>query len=158
MADFDEAIRKIIRFEGGYVNDPDDRGGETKFGISKRQYPDLDIKKLTINEAERIYHRDYWQKIKGFALPQKIAEALFDTAVNIGVRRAVKLAQQIAGVKIDGDMGPVSLRAINAFADKDDFMRRFILARIHYYVRIAKKRNAQRKYMYNWVKRSVSFL
>ena len=55
MAEFKLAIPRVITNEGGYVNDPDDPGGETKYGISKRSYPALDIKNLTVEQATAIY-------------------------------------------------------------------------------------------------------
>ena len=63
QASFNFAISHIFMFEGGYVNDPLDKGGETKYGISKRQYPHLDIKNLTKEDAGKIYYRDYFEKI-----------------------------------------------------------------------------------------------
>lgn len=80
-----EAIKNVLRREGGYVNDPVDKGGETKFGISKRAYPNLDIKNLTEAQAATIYKRDYWDKINADQLPANIREMAFDSAVNHGV-------------------------------------------------------------------------
>ena len=57
---FDKAFEFTIGVEGGYVNDPSDPGGETKFGVSKKSYPNLDIKNLTITQAKEIYYKDYW--------------------------------------------------------------------------------------------------
>ncbi|KWT77357.1 glycosyl hydrolase 108 family protein [Candidatus Magnetominusculus xianensis] len=62
------AVRFVLDAEGGYVNDPDDPGGETKYGISKRAYPSLDIKSLTIEDAKRLYRRDYWGRASCDAL------------------------------------------------------------------------------------------
>jgi hypothetical protein len=59
---FERAVAFVLRHEGGYVNDPRDPGGETKYGISKRAYPRLDIKGLTEADAKEIYRRDYWEK------------------------------------------------------------------------------------------------
>jgi len=64
MADFNQAIEKTLVNEGGYINDPLDAGGKTKFGISKRSYPDVDIKNLTVDGAKSIYKKDYWDKLK----------------------------------------------------------------------------------------------
>ena len=61
-ARFLKAFEKVLRHEGGYVNDPLDLGGETKYGISKRSYPHLDIKNLTLDQAKQIYFRDFWQR------------------------------------------------------------------------------------------------
>jgi hypothetical protein len=80
-----DAIQRVIQREGGYVNDPDDVGGETKFGISKNAYPKLDIANLTEAEAARIYKRDYWDRIEADKLPANIREMAFDAAVNQGV-------------------------------------------------------------------------
>ena len=58
---FNKIIEKVLEHEGGYVNDPKDLGGETKYGITKRFYPDVDIKNLTKEQAKTIYHTDYWK-------------------------------------------------------------------------------------------------
>jgi hypothetical protein len=94
---FEAAMNFVLRWEGGYVNDPYDPGGETKYGISKRQYPHLDIKNLTLDQAKEIYRRDYWAPSGCDKLPPQAAVALFDTAVNIGVRRALSLWSQSGG-------------------------------------------------------------
>lgn len=77
---FDQAVAFVLaeKIEGGYVNDPRDPGGETKFGISKRSYPREDIKALTRDRAITIYKRDYWDKPGCDKLPPKLAVALFD--------------------------------------------------------------------------------
>ena len=59
---FDKAMNFVGLMEGGYVNDPIDKGGETKYGISKRSYPNLDIKNLTKEQAREIYYKDFWLK------------------------------------------------------------------------------------------------
>lgn len=104
----------VIGTEGGYVNDPLDPGGETKFGVSKRAYPDVDIAALTMADAQAIYFRDYWLKIAGDSLPVELAFLVFDAAVNSGVSRAVKWLQATAHVIEDGVIGPKTLAAVNA--------------------------------------------
>lgn len=92
---FQSAFEMVIGTEGGYVNDPHDPGGETKYGISKRAYPDLDIENLTLEQAKDIYLRDYWGPAGcGAAMDDALATLLFDCAVNQGVFRA----KQIAGL------------------------------------------------------------
>ena len=59
MEHFSEIIPIVLRHEGGYVNDPLDKGGETNYGISKRSYPHLDIHSLTLADAKTIYKRDF---------------------------------------------------------------------------------------------------
>lgn len=90
---FDRAFEFVIGHEGGYVNDPQDPGGETKFGISKRAYPDLDIKALTLEQAKSIYFRDYWVAAGcGAVADESMAILMFDCAVNQGVSRAKQIA------------------------------------------------------------------
>lgn len=109
--DFKTAIAHILHFEGGYVNDPKDLGGETKYGISKRSYPHLDIKNLTRQEAEIIYKLHYWDVIKGNELPEKVRLMVFDCAVNQGVLFASRTLQKCTGVTPDGIIGPVTIYA-----------------------------------------------
>ena len=81
---FDTAFLDTIGLEKGYVNDPNDPGGETKYGISKRSYPNIDIKNLTLAEAKVIYKRDFWNKLKLDKVNNiQIAGEIFDTAVNM---------------------------------------------------------------------------
>lgn len=115
---FDNAFATLIGVEGGYVNDPHDTGGETKYGISKRSYPSLDIASLTLDQAKAIYIRDYWTKIRGDDVPASVAIVLFDSAVNSGVEAAVKWAQAAVGVTADGQMGPITLSALTAANDR----------------------------------------
>lgn len=82
---FETAVAIVFEHEGGYVNDLRDAGGETNFGISKRAYPDLNIKELTKADARLIYKRDYWDKIHADSLPEKLRLIAFDCAVNQGV-------------------------------------------------------------------------
>lgn len=111
MNNFDKAVAHILEAEGGYVNDPNDPGGETNFGICKRQYPDLDIKNLTKAEASAIYKRDYWDNVKGDKLPWPLALFVFDAAVNQGVDAAVKTLQKTLRVPQDGILGLQTLKA-----------------------------------------------
>ena len=81
MTSFDNAFDRVIGHEGGYVNNSKDPGGETKYGISKRAYPTLDIKSLTLADAKAIYKRDYWDRAQCDALPPGVAFDVFDAAV-----------------------------------------------------------------------------
>ena len=75
---FDEIIEKVLEHEGGYVNDPDDAGGETNYGIAKRWYPNVDIKNLTKEQAKKIYHTDYWRRGKCDEVPPQLRHIYFD--------------------------------------------------------------------------------
>jgi lysozyme family protein len=112
MASFDEAFVLVVGSEGGYANNPADPGGETHWGVSKRSYPALDIKNLTIDQAKAIYERDYWAKVGADKLPPPLALVLFDAAVNNGPSRAARWLQQAVGVPQDGVVGPLTLAAV----------------------------------------------
>lgn len=111
---FDQAFERLIGHEGGYVNDPRDPGGETKFGISKRSYPAEDIKALTLERAKAIYRRDFWGVAGCDAVPDAMKFDLFDMAVNSGPVTAIKTLQRSAGVTPDGLLGPITLQALNS--------------------------------------------
>lgn len=111
---FDEAFTKLIGHEGGYTVGVGDPGGETKYGISKRSYPSLDIKALTIAESKAIYKRDFWGPAGCDAVPDGVKFDLFDTAVNSGVKTAVKLLQRAVGEVDDGVLGPRTLQALQS--------------------------------------------
>lgn len=107
---FKEAVKFVIIEEGGHVLDPDDPGGETKFGISKKSYPELNIATLTKEAAIKIYKRDYWEKLP--VLPDSLKFLVFDCAVNVGTSRAIKLLQTAIGASPDGHFGPRSQAAL----------------------------------------------
>lgn len=131
MNNFGAAFSITVGVEGGYQNNPNDRGnwtggeigvGEnqgTKYGISAAAYPNLDIANLTRDQAAAIYQSDYWNKISGNALPSGVDIMVFDTAVNSGVGAASHLLQRAAGMSEadqDGDIGPKTLAAVQQFA------------------------------------------
>jgi len=108
---FMDAMPILLEFEGGYVNNPQDPGGETKYGISKRAYPKEDIKDMTLKRAYEIYKRDYWDPLLIDQLPPRLRFTMFDTAVNSGVKQAVKMLQKTVGTVQDGVLGPKTLQA-----------------------------------------------
>lgn len=117
---FQKAIAVVLAHEGGYVNNPADPGGETKFGISKRSYPNLDIKNLTRDQAVEIYRRNWWDRLRlGELQDTDVATKVFDLAVNMGAGTSVKLLQRALRavgrtVTADGVMGPQTIAAVNA--------------------------------------------
>ena len=117
---WDDAFEKVIGHEGGYVNNPNDPGGETKYGISKRSYPDEDIAGMTLTRAKEIYKRDYWDKCRCDELPHPVDFITFDAAVNSGCTRAAKWLQQaMTGVQVDGLIGrrtTAASHALNPYA------------------------------------------
>lgn len=130
---FERAFIALIGDEGGYVNDPRDPGGETKFGISKRAYPSENIKSLTLERAKQIYHRDYWQSCMCDEFSYAAGYLLFDAAVNMGVGTAIQLMQEALDVVADGRIGPITRRAIAQNANSTEFVVRFQAERGLYY-------------------------
>ena len=88
-------IAEILKHEGGYVNHPADKGGPTKYGITQRTYPDLDIASLTREQAAEIYYRDWYLPLRCDRInDERVALKLLDVAVNMGASRAVRIFQQ----------------------------------------------------------------
>ena len=111
--------------EGGYVNNPHDKGGVTKYGISKKAYPNEDIENLTLDRAKEIYYRDYWTRCKCDNLPDSLSIAVFDFAVNSGIKTAIKKLQIALGITADGIIGNQTVGACNRLPVKrvlDDYM------------------------------------
>lgn len=115
---WDRAFDLLMQNEGGYVNDPKDSGGETKYGISKKQYPDLDIQNLSLEQAKDIYHKDYWHRYKCDYLPDSISIALFDSVVNSSAKKMITLLQESLGVCADGVIGNQTIGACNRLPQK----------------------------------------
>jgi len=99
-SDFLKAFDFVIKHEGGYVNHPSDPGGETKYGISKRAYPNLNIKNLTIDDVRKIYHSDYWIPAGGEELEWPVNLVQFDCAVNCGVGTAKKFLKEVGPIAL----------------------------------------------------------
>ena len=99
LTTFNNIIEVVLQHEGGYVNDPNDLGGETKYGITKSFYPDVDIKNLTKEQAKHIYHTDYWRRAKCDEVPPHLRHIYFDMCVNFGQGGAVKVLQRTANAK-----------------------------------------------------------
>ena len=135
MGMFDYFIERVLVHEGGYVNDPRDPGQETRWGISKRAYPHLDIRNLTRAQAIDIYRRDFWQRVRGDELPREFAFQALDAAVNHGIGNAVRWMQRAAGVADDGVIGPVTLAAVQR-AQAADLVLRFNAERLRFYAKL----------------------
>lgn len=143
MSAFTQSFEIVVGHEGGYTDNPQDRGnwtsgtigqGElrgTKYGISAAAYPDVDIKSLTLDDSRTLYKRDYWDKIEGDSLDPGLALVVFDAAVNNGVGRAVRWLQEAVGVTADGVIGDATRAAIKA-ADATEALVGVHAARIHF--------------------------
>lgn len=150
---FMDAMTVLLDFEGGYVNDPRDPGGETKYGISKRAYPNEDIVNLTVERACTLYKRDYWDRLKADDLPGKVRYAVFDAAVNSGVAQAVKWLQRAAGAQVDGVMGPRTLQKV-AEVDPLSLAVQFLAIRLEFMTEL----KTFQTYGRGWTKRIVDNL
>lgn len=151
---FDRFIPVILDHEGGYVNDPDDAGGETNMGIAKKFFPDVDIKNLTVAQAKQIYFDSYFKPLNLFYVKNDLlALHIFDMAVNAGKTTAVKLLQELLhGCEVDGSIGPITAQSI-AYADvTTDLVQAYKAKRIEYYYRISRKRN-NGKFLKGWINR-----
>lgn len=150
-----EAIRKVIIAEGGskITNDKDDSGGLTKYGISQKSYPNLDIRNLTESQAIAIYKRDFWDKILGDQIKSyNVAYALFNQAVVRGVGAAVMTAQKVLGVNVDGGMGPMTLSKLNSISEKS-FLERFLAESIQEAKDLVARRPKDAKFLDGWINR-----
>ena len=130
MMTFDECFAKLIGHEGELSNHPADKGGLTKYGISQRAYPALDIAALTLDTAKEIYRRDFWD-ILGEA-HSSIKFQVFDAAVNHGHGNAIRFLQRAVGVADDGAWGKVSQAALNRM-ETNDVLLRFVAYRLKFW-------------------------
>lgn len=120
---FLSAINRVLGHEGGYVNDPADPGGETKWGISKRSYPNLSIKELTRDDAIAIYYKDFWVAAYCEEFEDGVAYQLLDSAVNSGIAQSIRFLQRAVGVADDGYFGPHTLAAVGDVSESDLIMK-----------------------------------
>lgn len=132
---YDTAFDRVMGHEAGYVNDPHDPGGETKWGISKRSYPHVNIHELTREGAKAIYVRDFWARIHGDELPDGVAFQAFDFAVNSGIETAIRYLQRALFVADDGFWGPVTREAAQGY-NESDIILRLIAERLDYMTRL----------------------
>lgn len=152
--DWNEAINFVLEMEGEYTLDPNDPGGETKYGISKKSYPYLDIKNLSRQNAVEIYKRDFWVPCHCADLPRHFALFVFDAAVNQGPRVAVRLMQIALGVLVDGIIGPKTLSAAHSAQPKA--VRLALAERLAAYARLMAENPKLLVFARNWSYRVLS--
>jgi lysozyme family protein len=151
-------IDRIIAREGGakITRDPNDPGGLTKFGISQKAYPNLDIANLTYEQAKDIYIRDYYTKNNIQLLPERFQEPVLDFTVHSGPMNGVGLFQKIVGAKPDGKIGPVTLAAVNR-NNPDDIIVAYRRERVTFLARQVVASPAKLKYLIGWLLRALIF-
>ena len=160
---FNACIEVILRNEGGFQKDPDDPGNwvggfrtgtlvGTKYGIAAKFFPELDIPNLSVSEAKLIYYESYWRlmTLEGINNPEIVLQ-IFDMGVNAGIETAIKRAQNIAVVKKDGDIGPITTRAINNYCG--NFLKDYKHDRKIYYEWLVGRKTNLRKFLPGWLAR-----
>ncbi len=184
MRSVEEIAGEIIAREGGYVNDPDDPGGATNFGVTigtmarlgmdldgDGQITQRDVKRLTREQAQEIFIKHYFHRPGIAALPEAIQASVFDMYVNAG-GNAVKILQRLLNdmgqsVSVDGAIGPQTIEAaeIAYHAAPDHLADAYGIARRNYYYSLADRRAASRKYARRrdggkggWIKRAEEFI
>lgn len=161
MSNFEKAIKVVLAHEGGYVNHPNDPGGETNFGITKRTYPNVDIKNLTVEGAKAIYLADWWQP-NGYdsMYDDDAATKIFDTAINVGSKRAFRFAQQALnrqgmGLVEDGIFGVASITALNK-SNPVGFLSDFRSIQADYYKGLVAAKPSLSVFLRGWLLRAQS--
>jgi lysozyme family protein len=151
---FSRFVKIIIENEGGYVNHPADPGGETKYGITKRVFPDLDIKNLTEQQAADIYFKYYYAPLNlDGVVDDNAALQIFDYAVNAGKSRAVRTAQKVCGFDkkgVDGVIGQNTIKKINSIPE---FTVKYKIERELFYKSLVSRRSELKVFLNGWIKR-----
>ena len=164
---FDEIIEEVLEAEGGFVNDPDDKGGATNFGVTQQSYSNFlgspasvdDVRNMTREEAKECYKKDFWIPAKVDRLPDNLKHLYFDMVVNMGRRNAGKILQQAVNTKknsavldVDGIIGSGSLSQIPDLTLNDVLVERamFFANNCFEGSRFA-KRTRQNKFLRGWI-------
>ncbi len=166
MADFLQAFERTIVAEGGYklTSTPGDTGGQTYAGISRKWNPTwhgwafVDRGETPPTVLVRtLYKTRYWDPLRlDEVTHQRIAESIYDFAVNASVQTSAKLAQLAVGVAPDGTFGPVTLSALNGTSDPRLFMAQFTIAKIARYRDICQRDPSQKKFLVGWLNRALA--
>lgn len=168
MSAFDDALKMVLKYEGGFVNDPNDHGGATNKGITQVNYDSYrvskkltkqSVEKITDEEVSDIYFKNYWSAAKCDQLPIQVAYVVFDTAVNSGVGRSVKFLQRTVGAVDDGAIGPQTLELVKSFCNIKgalNIANTFINMREGFLKGIVDRDPTQKKFLKGWLNRTSS--
>lgn len=162
---FNDDLKLILSFEGGYSNDPDDSGGETNKGITKATYdafrianklPTQSVKEISGDEVSKIYYGYYTDcgADKIVLYNPKLATEVFDFAINSGSGQAIRTLQRVLGVNIDGIIGSNTLSRIqNNF--QSNLAQSYALARVSFYYKLCLQKPNNKKFLMSWLSRPL---
>ena len=165
MADYNQLIPIIKKWEGGFINDPDDSGGATNKGVTLSTFRTWfganktvnDLKALTDDQWIYIFLNGYWNQCKASQIyNQDIANIIVDWAWASGPKTAIKKVQAIVGTDADGIVGPKTLAAINS-ANPRQLFDKIKAARLQFVENLAKQRPKDKKFLQGWKNRINSF-
>ncbi len=159
-------FHEVVGLEGGYVYDSFDRGGETKYGISKRAYPHLDIKNLSLEDAKRIYYKKYYKSPLmnlELILSKQLCLELFESAVLMGVKTVAKNLQKALNylnnngqlfedLRVDGWIGKKSLEALRC-VDSKLVIKVLNGLQFNRLIKIVERNKEQERFFKGWLKR-----
>jgi lysozyme family protein len=152
---FEKAMKFVRVAEGGYFNHPNDPGGETMYGITKRDYPNLDIKNLSREKADDIFFEDYWSLSSAEKLPEPVYISYFDSVVNTGRKQANKFLQRALGVVADGIVGPVTLESVEK-ADAKELAAKIVDQRQTFYENLSVNKPKLKVFLKGWTNRNTN--
>jgi lysozyme family protein len=120
QSNFENCLALMLAHEGGFVNHPQDPGGMTNLGVTKRvweewvghEVDEKQMRALTPETVAPLYKRKYWDAVRADDLVDGLDYCVFDVAVNSGPGRAIKFLQSCVGVAADGGFGPATLAAV----------------------------------------------
>jgi lysozyme family protein len=158
---FETSLPFVLSWEGGFVDDPDDPGGRTNKGITQAVYsqsraelglPDADVANITDDEVKTIYLSRYWQPAHSPDFSPELDLVQFDTAVNMGVGRAIRFLQQTLACGVDGAFGPMTAAAV-AGCDPVLTAAAYCKVREQYYRNLVQRDQTLGKYLNGWMNR-----
>lgn len=152
IENFNRAVAFVLREEGGLSNERSDPGGLTKFGISTKRYPNVDMASLMVEQAKEIYHRDYWQVSRCGDLPWPLCCVQLDASVNLGDRQAGKLLQRALGITEDGVIGAATISSALS-AEPVLLSLSVIQARRTFYKNLVNNRPLSMRFLAGWLNR-----
>jgi lysozyme family protein len=157
VKDFEEALGIILEVEGGFVNDPDDRGGATNMGVTQGTYDawltakgqtTSPVRNITNEEVAAIYKERYWDAVGADTLPWPVSLVMFDMAVNHGVAGANRILQDALQVETDGIVGPIT-RGEMMHTRPDSLANEVLWSRVEKYRRLSV--GTQKKFLPGWL-------